>query len=258
MSTDVVLATHSDGVLRCYHRTADGALTQTAQIVAAAQIEPTALAAFVGDLSALFDWSEVSSPIAQNGSSALSHQAAPAITNGNGNGNGGTHTALLDLIREHPNETSWSLASMLLGPTATPNRRDAVRKRLDRMLQLGEVVRYKPSETGHYRYRIGDGTAPQPTVRPQVSEYRKRPRAPHTERARRRDAVLEYLQTHPNVTAMEVAAGVFAGVAEPIGKARSVLEQLGAQQLVVRTEHDDGPITFAAVTVPTEQPEQIG
>jgi hypothetical protein len=257
MSTDVVLATHSDGVLRCYHRTADGALSQTAQIVAAASIEPTALATFVGDLSELFDWHGAVSALPQNGNGRTA--AAPAIER-SATADLAKRSELLDVIREHPDETSATIGTLLLGQAATPHRRDNIRKRLERAVQLGQVVRHRPNPGAHWRYRVAsDSTAAriEQHVQQPRADYRQRPRASHAERERRRTAVLEYLQSHPESTAMEVGDAVFP--AEPrihrTGKARSVLEQLGAQHLVRRIEQPDEPIRFVAADEPEPEPE---
>lgn len=259
MSTEVVLATHSDGVLRCYHRAADGAMSQTAQITAGAEIEPSQLATVVSDLSTLFDWSNLGASIRPNGR-ALESSATPALESGRLSDaeSAERRNALLDLIREHPNETSGTLGSLLLGETASPVRRDAVRKRLDRLVQLGEVVRHRPSTTAHWRYRIAATPTAEHTGETDEN-YRKRPRASHTERQRRRDVVLAYLHEHPHSTATDVGTAVFSDVPQShrTGKARSVLEQLEILQLVKRTEHADHPLTFAPIYVapPEPQPE---
>jgi hypothetical protein len=239
MSTPVVIATHADGVLRCYHRAADGALSQTAQIVAQSQFEPTALAQLIGDLSALLDWTQSPNGTAQslrsNGSVALEESSD-------------LDTELLEALADAPKHgfLARELGDLVLSQPVTPAKRDALRKRIERLVNAGEIEKVV-RDGSHHRYRLPASD---------IDDYRRRPRATYAERERRRDDVLAYVRAHPDQTAMQIGAAVLPDVNDATGKARAVLQQLEAAGLIRRTEHGDDPLTFAAVEQPELNSEQ--
>ena len=63
----------------------------------------------------------------------------------------------------------------------------------------------------------------------------------------RRDRAHHYIVEHPGSSVMEVAAALFSEKVDSVGKARKLLEQLEARQLVQRHVDQDGPITYTAV-----------
>lgn len=56
--TDVLIAVTDGAQVRSYHRGADGALTQVAQFLTAAALDPAELATIVADLGDRFGWAE--------------------------------------------------------------------------------------------------------------------------------------------------------------------------------------------------------